>query len=269
MKAALRAPEDFDMSMFNSSTNGNHSLHLVRWAALSIGVMIALSYVIGLMNSHAPAPAPVPAPAMALSHTTAPAALAAPARASTLALPAGPILLPAQPAPAGLARGHAQIALASAPSLQSPWTSLGSAVIAAPTASFATVVPHALAAVAPSSGLMRLRWHGWIRAKTAGEYTLAARIDGGPVESLALRLDGIASPVLTMQRDCGLWGQCPSAPTTAAGSVALSAGWHEIAATVTSYVGSKADATLYMRAPGAATPAVLVPAWPAIKGGAR
>ncbi|MBW8075266.1 MULTISPECIES: hypothetical protein [Metallibacterium] len=255
------------MSMFNSSTNGNHSLHLVKWAALSIGVMIVLSYAVGFMKHHAPAVVRS-APAMALSHATAPAA---PAHASTLVLPAGPITLPAQPAPAGLARGHAQIALASAPSLQSQWTSLGSAIIASQTASFETVVPPSLSAVAPSAGLMRLRWHGWIRAKAAGTYVLAARIDGGPVESLALRLDGIASPVLTMQRSCGLWGQCPSAPTTAAGSVALAAGWHEIAATITSYVGSKADATLYMRAPGSATPSVLVPAWPvaAGKGGAK
>ncbi len=254
------------MSMFNS--NGNHSMHLVKWAALSIGVMIVLSYAVGFMKNHAPA-AVQPVSALAQSHAAAPAA-PAPAPSSTLALPAGPITLPAQPAPAGLARGHAQLALASSPGPQSPWTSLGTALVAAQTASFETVVPHALAAVAPSAGLMRLRWHAWIHAKISGTYVLAARIDGGPVQALALRLDGVASPVLTMQRSCGLFGQCPSSATTAAGSVNLAAGWHAIQATVTSYVGSKADVTLYMRAPKAATPAVLVPAWPAAgKGGAQ
>ncbi|MHB1537481.1 MAG: hypothetical protein ACYCYN_03080 [Solirubrobacteraceae bacterium] len=254
------------MSMFRS-TNGNHSLHLVRWAALSIAVMIVLSYAVGFMKHHAPAVVQ-PAPAAALTHTTAPTA-PAPAPVSTMTLPAGPITLPAQPAPAGLARGHAQIALASAASLQSPWTSLGSALVASPTASFETVVPPSLSAVAPSAGLMRLRWRGWIRVKIAGTYTLAARLDGGPVQDLTLNIDGVASPVLTMSRSCGLFGQCSSAPTTDAGSVALAAGWHEIAATITTYVGSRADVTLYMRAPGAATPAVLVPAWPAVKGGAK
>lgn len=256
----------------SGNTNGRHSLHLVKWAALSVGTMIVLSYLVGFV--HHPATRPAPAPALArasLSKATAKpmaAATASPAQASSMALPAGPILLPAQPEPARLARGRAQISMASAPAPLAPWTNLGAAIVTAPTASFETVAPRALAAVAPSAGMMRLRWRGWFDAPAAGGYTLAARVDGGPVSSLALRVDGVAAPVLQMQRDCGLWGQCPPAPTTAAGSVALAAGWHEVQATITTYVGSKADLTLYMRAPGSPVPVVLVPSWPMGKAGA-
>ena len=253
----------------SGNTNGRHSLHLVKWAALSVGTMIVLSYLVGFVHHHPSQPthaAMLTKPAATAKPMAAAPAL--PARASTMALPAGPIKLPAQPAPAGLARGHAQIAMASAPAPLAPWTALGAAIVAAPTASFETVAPRALAAVAPSAGMMRLRWRGWFDAPAAGGYTLAARIDGGPVSSLALRVDGVAAPVLSMQRDCGLWGQCPPAPTTGAGSIALAAGWHEIEAAVTTYTGSKAAVTLYMRAPAASTPQVLVPSWPAGKAAA-
>lgn len=253
------------------NTNGRHSLHLVKWAALSVGTMLVLSYLVGFVHHHS-APRPASAPALAtLPKATTKAvatAPAAPAPASTMALPAGPILLPAQPEPARLARGRAKIEMASAPAPLAPWTALGAAIVAAPTASFETVAPRELAAVGPSSGMMRLRWRGWFDAPAAGGYTLAARIDGGPVSSLALRVDGVAAPVLSMQRDCGLWGQCPPAPTTGAGSIALAAGWHEIEAAVTTYTGSKAAVTLYMRAPAASTPQVLVPSWPAGKAAA-
>ena len=115
---------------------------------------------------------------------------------------------------------------------------------------------------------MRLRWRGWIDAPTAGTYTLAARIDGGGVGALDLRVDGVTSPVLSMRRLCGLWGDCPATPTTGAGSVALAAGWHEVEATIKVDAGSKADVTIYMRAPGASAPTVLIPSWPAGAGGA-
>lgn len=248
-------------------TNGRHSMHLVRWAALSIGTMLALSYAVGFFRHATSSATPAPERVAALPKATATtkptqAGTPAPAPASTMALPAGPITLPGQPAPAGLQTGHAQITLASAPTPQAPWTTLGAAVVASPTASFQTVAPPALSAVAPSAGLVRLHWRGWIDAPTAGTYTIAARIDGGQVDSLALRFDGVASPVLTVQRSCGLWGECPTAPTTGAGSVALAAGWHEIEASVTTYAGAKADVTLYSRAPGASTPEVLVPSWP-------
>jgi hypothetical protein len=139
---------------------------------------------------------------------------------------------------------------------------LGAAIITAPTASLVTVAPRALSAVAPSSGIVRLRWRGWIDAQTAGSYTLAASVSGGAVGALDLRVDGVAAPALSMRRLCGLWGNCPSTATTGAGSVALAAGWHEIEATVKTDAGSKADITLYMRSPGSDAPVVLVPSWP-------
>ena len=71
-----------------------------------------------------------------------------------------------------------------------------------------------------------------------------------------------------MRRNCGLWGDCPSTPTTGAGSVALAQGWHEVAVTIKTDAGSKADITLYMRAPNASAPTVLMPSWPTAKAGA-
>ena len=245
--------------MFNH-TNGRHSLHIVRYAAITIFIMLGLSWIVGFFQHHAPTS--TPAPAQHVAPAPAPAGAASPARASTMALPAGPITLPPQPAPPGLIPGHAQIALASAPSQQAPWTDLGAATVAAPTASLTTVAPKALSAVAPTSGIVRFRWRGWIDAPVAGTYTLAARIDGGGVGDLALRVDGIASPVLSMRRSCGLWGDCPTTATTGAGSVALAAGWHEIETTIKVDAGSRANVTLYMRAPGADAPTVLMPSWP-------
>ena len=245
------------------NTNGRHSLHLVRYAAITIAVMLGLSWVVGFFQHHAPT-STTPTSA----HATPAPAGAAPARASTMAVPSGPITLPPQPMPPGLVQGHAEIAIASAPSQQAPWTSLGAAVVTAPTASLVTTAPSVLAAVAPSSGIMRLRWRGWIQAPAAGTYTMAARIDGGGVGDLDLRIDGVTDPVLSMRRSCGLWGDCPATATTGAGSVALAAGWHEVETTIKTDAGSKADVTLYMRSPGASAPTVLMPSWPAA-GGAK
>ena len=254
--------------MFNH-TNGHHSLHIVRWAAIGIAVMLGLSWVVGFFQHHSPTPASTPAPHATPATPASPAGTASPAHASTMTVPAGPITLPAQPMPPGLIQGHAQIALASAQDQQAPWTSLGAAVVTAPTASFTTKAPRALSAVAPSSGIVRYRWRGWIQAPVAGTYTLAASISGGAVGALDLRIDGIASPVLSMSRNCGLWGDCPTTATTGAGSVALAAGWHQVAVTIKTDAGSKADVTLYMRAPNVSAPVVLVPSWPTGAGGAK
>ena len=249
--------------MFNKNNARRHgllSMYVLRYAAVVVAIMLGFSWAVGLFEHHA---APTPASAPAHHVTTAPAGAPAPAHASTMVVPSGPITLPPQPAPAGLIPGHAQISLASAPNQQAPWTDLGAAVVSAPTASLTTVAPRALAAIAPSSGIVRYRWRGWIDAQTAGTYTLAASISGGVVGGLTLRVDGIASPVLDMRRMCDLMGVCPTTATTGAGSVALSAGWHEVEATIKTDVGSKADITLYMRAPGSDAPVVLMPSWPA------
>ena len=224
--------------------------------------MLGLSWIVGFFQHATPTPTPHATPATPATPAS-PAGAASPAHASTMTVPSGPITLPAQPMPPGLLSGHAQIALASAADQSSPWTDLGAATISAPTASLTTKAPRALAAVAPSSGIVRFRWRGWIDAQTAGTYTLAASISGGAVGALDLRIDGIASPVLSMSRSCGLWGDCPSTATTGAGSVALAAGWHQVQATIKTDAGSRANVTLYMRSPGADAPMVLVPSWPA------
>jgi hypothetical protein len=50
------------------NTNGQHSLHLVRWAALVLGVMLVLGYASSFLHKHAPRAhvvQPAPAPALA------------------------------------------------------------------------------------------------------------------------------------------------------------------------------------------------------------
>lgn len=245
------------------NTNGRHSIHILRYAVIVTVIALGLSWIVGFFEHHAPASAPTSTAPVPAHATPAPVgAASAPAHASTMIMPTGPITLPAQPLPAGLMPGHARIAIASAPDQQGPWTALGAAVVAAPTASLTTAAPRALAMVAPTTGLMRLRWRGWFDAQIAGSYTLAAQINGGGVDMLDLRVDGIASPILTTSRSCGLWGVCPTTPSTGAGSVALAAGWHLIEATIKTDSGTKADLTFYMRAPNSSTPTVLVPSWP-------
>ncbi|EQD32239.1 hypothetical protein B1B_17768, partial [mine drainage metagenome] len=162
---------------------------------------------------------------------------------------------------------HAQIALASAGAAAGPWIDLGDAVIHAPTASFSTLAPRALRAVAPSSGYVRVRWSGWIDAPAPGTYTLALSVSGGPTQSALLTVDGMAQPIASAQRACGWMGMCSLPTSTAAGVVALAQGWHivqvEIVAPVPAGAGEQAaDVTIYARAPNSDTPAVLVPSWP-------
>jgi len=248
------------------SLNGHHSKYLVRYALGAIAAMLAISWIVGLFD-HATQHAPPPPARTATAAPAKPATAAHQAPAASIALPAGPIALQAQPMPAGLAQGHAEIALASATQQGAPWVDLGAAVVDSPTASYATVAPQALSAVAPSGGLVRLRWRGWIQAPTAGTYTLAASVSGGGMDSLALNVDGVADPVLSVQRNCGLWDNCPSTPTTGAGSVALAAGWHVVEVTAITDAGEHADVTIYGREPGASAPIVLAPSWPTKAGG--
>ncbi|MCK9367401.1 MAG: hypothetical protein M0P72_09685 [Metallibacterium scheffleri] len=247
------------MNIFN--TNGHHSMHLFRWVAVVAVVIGGIALLNSIVQPTAQ-PAAQPAPAHPAS---APAPAAKPA--TSTAQPAGPILLPAQ-APGGAMRGaHAQIALASAQAAAGPWIDLGDAVISAPTSSFSTIAPSALRAVAPSSGYVRMRWSGWIEAATGGTYTLALSVSGGPTQSASLTVDGMAQPIASAQRACGWMGMCSLPTSTAAGVVALAQGWHivqvQIIAPVAAGAGEQAAyITIYARAPGSGTPAVLVPGWP-------
>ena len=88
-----------------------------------------------------------------------------------------------------------------------------------------------------------------------------------------MTVDGIAQPIASAVRACGWMGMCALPTSTAAGSVALAAGWHlvqvEVIAPAAAGAGSQpADVTVYARAPDSGTPAVIVPAWPAAAGAA-
>ena len=251
------------MSIFQ--TNGHHSMHLFRWLMIGGGLILALALATTVVSDLTPAPAPAP---VVVPH---PAATGTPhpvARPAAPVVPTGPILLPGQQ-PGGVMRGaHAQVAIASAQVAAGPWTDLGDVVIHAPTASFSTVAPTALRAVAPSSGWVRVRWSGWMKAQAGGVYTLAMSVSGGPTQSVVMTVDGIAQPVASAVRNCGWMGMCQLPTSTAAGSVALAAGWHLVQVTViapaAAGAGSQpADVTIYARAPDSGTPAVIVPRWPA------
>ena len=252
----------------------SHSTHLFRWLVIGGGLILALAVATTVVQDLTPAPAPAPAPRV-VPHPAAAAGTPHPAAqpASAPALPSGPILLPGQ-APGGVMRGaHAQVAIASAQVAAGPWVPLGDVVVTAPTSSFSTLAPHALAAVAPSAGWIRVRWSGWMQAPAAGTYTVAMSVSGGPAERVQVRVDGIAEPIASAQRSCGWMGMCQLPTSTAAGSVALAAGWHEVQVEViapaAAGAGSQpADVTVYARAPDSGTPAVIVPSWPATAGAA-
>jgi len=258
------------MSIFSGNTNGHHSLHLVRWTAIVVAVWVALSLITGLFNretSHAARQA-APAPRIAAVATPAPASTASPSPArgatTTVApIALGPALVPPQAPPAHLLPGRARVALASAQHQAGPWVALGAVNVRAPTAVITTRTPKALAAVAPSSGLIRLRWSGWIDATAVGSYTLAVQVAGGPA-TVTVTVDGVQA--VRVARSCGWMGVCPSSPTSGAGSIGLAAGWHEITATAIAPAGQVATATLYEIAPGGAAPTVITTSAPAVTG---
>lgn len=253
------------------TVDAHPSHHLLKYAALILAIVLILAWLLGLAHHHTRT-APVQPHPVAAAPVPHPAALAAahPASAKTAAaaaaLPVGPITLPAQPAPANLAARHAQIGIASVPSDGGQWVTVGAVAVSAPTASFTTKAPAALSAVAPSDGDEGITWRGWFQAPRAGTYTIAAQVAGAQMEPLTVTVDGIAPPIIKMQRTCGLFGTCPAAPTTAAGVVALAKGWHEITARGTVAAAAPCSVTLYMRAPGSDAPTAIVPAWPLSNG---
>lgn len=252
-------------------TNGHHSTHLFRWLVIGGGMILALAVATTVVQDLTPAPAPAP---RVVPHPAAAAGTPHPAvQPAAPVVPTGPILLPGQ-APGGhMQDAHAQVAIASAAGSAGPWTDLGDVVVSALTSSFSTRAPHALAAVAPSSGWIRVRWSGWMQAPAAGKYTVAMSVSGGPTQSAEIRIDGVAQPIANAVRACGWMGMCALPTSTAAGSVALASGWHlvqvEVIAPVAPATGEQpAGVTVYARAPDSGTPAVIVPSWPAAAGAA-
>lgn len=193
-----------------------------------------------------------------------PAAAAAPVQAGLLTLPAQ------TPASAPVA-GRAQIAMAGAAlppyGVPASFQSLGLAQVKEHVASFTVAAPKPLKSVAPSNGLIRLRWRSWYRATGAGSTTLVASIAGGDLKSIAVLVDGQQAPVLQAAREvCNAFDGCPPTSTTAAGAAVLAPGWHEIEVkAVASATGApRPTVTLFVRAPGADAPQALIPSWPAV-----
>ena len=197
----------------------------------------------------------------------------APAAATSVAQPpvqAGPLTLPAQTPPGTPVSGHAEIAMAAAAlppyGVPASFQSLGRAQVREHIASFTVDAPKPLRAVAPSNGLIRLRWRTWLHASKPGAYTLVASIGGGDLRNIEAFVDGQQTPVLQGTREvCNAFNGCPPTSTTVAGAAMLSPGWHEIeVSAVAAATGAPRPAvTLFVRAPGADAPAALVPSWPA------
>ncbi len=206
---------------------------------------------------------------------------------------AGSSPLPAQTPPPGLQAGQAQVKVAEfAPDAPRPaW--LGLATVADPAASIPVAVPRALSGEAPSSGIGRVEviWRAWCYAPATGAYTVVIKIAGTHVAVARVHVDGQARNVAEAFR--GFRGEGDAPTTTAAGSVRLAAGWHEItiysggklphdSATValsrapgtpgdvrreievdrTATAAPHTTVTLAIRAPGTSAAVPLVPYWP-------
>ncbi len=258
--------------MPNNNSSNHNFLHtiasapaLYKWAGAALVIVLFAGYFTGGGGASNPRPsttAPVHAAA-------APAAAPAPA-ASTAQVQAGPLTLPAQTPPGAPLAGRAEIAMAGAalpPYGVTPiFQSLGRSRVGEHIASFTVDAPKPLTSVAPSAGLLRLRWHSWYRAVAAGSYTLVASIAGGDLRSITMRVDGQQAPVLQGTRAvCSAFTGCPPTATTVAGAVTLAAGWHsiEVEAVADATGAPRPTVTLFVRAPGADAPTALVPSWPA------
>lgn len=183
---------------------------------------------------------------------------------------AGPLTLPAQTPPGTPVAGRAEISMAGAATppygVRPAFQALGRAQVAEKIASFTVDAPKPLKAVAPSNGLIRLRWRTWLQASKPGAYTVVASIAGGDLRDIEAFVDGQQAPVLQGAREvCNAFNGCPPTATTVAGAAMLAPGWHEIEVeAVAAATGApRPTVTLYVRAPGADAPAALVPSWSA------
>jgi hypothetical protein len=274
------------------NNSSNHSfLHMIaaapalyKWAGVALLVVLSAGWLSSGSGGGAPRPQTepmMPSLLSGLANTFPTGSLtvfpplpkgvvtpaAAPAR---VPVQAGPLILPAQTPPRAPVAGHAQITLAGAAlppyGVRPAFQSLGRAQVAEPIASFTVDAPKPLAAVAPSAGLIRLRWRAWYQATKTGAHTLVASIAGGDLRSVTVRVDGQQAPVIAGSRAvCSAFDGCPPTATTAAGAAQLATGWHEIEVeAVADVTGTpRPSVTLYVRGPGTDTPVALVPSWPA------
>ena len=167
------------------------------------------------------------------------AALAAPVAYMLVASP-----LPAQTPPPGLLAGHARVQFFSG-----LLTRPSDALAAMPVAALPLDVPRAASLRAASGGFANLAT--WFRAPVTGQYRIV-----------------VAADAVYVNAPCHWWSRSSGCevPATAAGKIALAAGWHEIhISTEVRAPGSpasRAPAAISIRAPGAGTALPLVPYWP-------
>lgn len=275
-----------------NNTNTHNFLHtiaaapaLYKWAGLALLVVLGAGWLSSGSSgaSRSPRPSNPPSLLSGLSAAMPSGSLTAfpplpkgtvsgPAATSVAQPPvqAGPLTLPAQTPPGTPVAGRAEIAMAGAElppyGVPASFESLGRAQVIEHVASFAVSAPKPLKAVAPSNGLIRLRWRSWYRAAGAGSTTLVASIAGGDLKSISVLVDGQQAPVLQGSREvCNAFNGCPPTSTTVAGAAMLSPGWHtiEVEAVAAAPGLPRPTVTLYVRAPGADAPTALVPSWPA------
>lgn len=156
-----------------------------------------------------------------------------------------PAPLPAQTPPAGLRAGFAQIEVATlVPRGHERVISDSAEPDLA--ATFKTAAPHTLF------------WRAWLRVPVRGTYDIAAR-SGGRV---LVFVDHHDAMVVRWRSNCR---GGTAVTTTATGTVALAAGWHEISGDLVACGPAAQPATvaLSIRAPGASAAVPLVPYWPA------
>ncbi len=269
-----------------NNTNTHNFLHtiaaapaLYKWAGLALLVVLGAGWL-SSGASHSPRPSNPPSLLSGLTAAMPSGSLTAfpplPNGMITATAPvasppvqAGPLTLPAQTPPGAPVTGHAEIAMAAAVlppyGVPASFESLGRAQVIEHVASFTVSAPRPLKAVAPSNGLIRLRWRSWYRAAGAGSTTLVASIAGGDLRDIEAFVDGQQAPVLQGAREvCNAFDGCPPTATTVAGAATLAPGWHEIdVETVAAATGEPRPAvTLYVRAPGAGAPTALAPSWP-------
>jgi hypothetical protein len=174
-------------------------------------------------------------------------------------------LLPAQPAPAGLQSGRVLRELAVSPSVPGSvtWTRIATDAEVSSTSSWSTAIPRALRSIMSSSGLLRTRWTSWVQINRAGAHVLILSLSSGAARA-AIMLDGQPQALVQVDRACNAWtAACPPAPSNAAASAGLAAGWHEIEVTAVTQIGAEpAIVSLYARGPRASMPAALIPSAP-------
>ena len=165
-----------------------------------------------------------------------------------------PAPLSARTPPSGLRAGRARIEVAEfTPAARPEWHwhehVIRSGVSATPSAAF-KIRAHTLF------------WHAWFRVPARGTYDIAAISDG----RVLVFVDQRDAMIVRWRSNC-LPGR-GAVTTTAAGVVALAAGWHEISGDVATCgrgpaVRPATTVTLSIRAPGASAAVPLVPYWPA------